>query len=306
MHAESAADKSFNSSRSLRLRPERLAVGSAPRLGVTVIPGGADSEEVGALETASGIVAGALLPFSSPGPAFTDRYPLEWAEALSAVTVDSRELDTPVPAVSEASRSPSPAPPLAASDDDPMGMGDDFVAPPREQSSPPPEPVPQSRRATVEEVMDEDDPQNFGRFVESFPGEDAEEDESEVHFFPWDSLYWRSYKYSLASPRRWYHGTFHFENVPPVGCPAVGTDTSCLGNFFVPLPLPTTTPTCAQRRITMAPSKHTPAEQELLEGLTGRQVKEFRNFMYTGEFIALNAARFLDHEWIDIPTSVRP
>ncbi|KAJ6576292.1 hypothetical protein B0H10DRAFT_1963534 [Mycena sp. CBHHK59/15] len=65
-------------------------------------------------------------------------------------------------------------------------------------------------------------------------------------------------------------------------------------------------PTCAQRRITMAPSKHTPAEQELLEGLTGRQVKEFRNFMYTGEFIALNAARFLDHEWIDIPTSVRP
>ncbi|KAJ6555257.1 hypothetical protein B0H10DRAFT_2231394 [Mycena sp. CBHHK59/15] len=56
----------------------------------------------------------------------------------------------------------------------------------------------------------------------------------------------------------------------------------------------------------MAPSKHTPAEQELLEGLTGRQVKEFRNFMYTGEFIALNAARFLDHEWIDIPTSVRP
>ncbi|KAJ6624569.1 hypothetical protein B0H10DRAFT_2186634 [Mycena sp. CBHHK59/15] len=52
----------------------------------------------------------------------------------------------------------------------------------------------------------------------------------------------------------------------------------------------------------MAPSKHTPAEQEFLEGLTGRQVKEFRNFMYTGEFIALNAARFLDHEWIDIPT----
>ncbi|KAJ6625726.1 hypothetical protein B0H10DRAFT_2174006 [Mycena sp. CBHHK59/15] len=28
--------------------------------------------------------------------------------------------------------------------------------------------------------MDEDDPQNFGRFVESFPGEDAEEDESEA------------------------------------------------------------------------------------------------------------------------------
>lgn len=27
--------------------------------------------------------------------------------------------------------------------------------------------------------------------------------------------------------------------------------------------------------------------------------------MYTGEFIALNAAQFLDHEWIDVPTLKR-
>ncbi|KAJ7462598.1 hypothetical protein FB451DRAFT_1180897 [Mycena latifolia] len=41
--------------------------------------------------------------------------------------------------------------------------------------SPEPEPeapAPQSRRATVEEVMDEDDPQNFWHFVEAFPGEE--------------------------------------------------------------------------------------------------------------------------------------
>ncbi|KAJ7155306.1 hypothetical protein C8R46DRAFT_1296802, partial [Mycena filopes] len=38
---------------------------------------------------------------------------------------------------------------------------------------PPPEPLHHSKRATVEEVMDEGDPQNFSRFVESFPGVDA-------------------------------------------------------------------------------------------------------------------------------------
>ncbi|KAJ7443741.1 hypothetical protein B0H11DRAFT_2343747 [Mycena galericulata] len=32
--------------------------------------------------------------------------------------------------------------------------------------------VPQSRRATVEEVLDEDDPRNLSRFIESFPGEE--------------------------------------------------------------------------------------------------------------------------------------
>ncbi|KAJ7666569.1 hypothetical protein DFH06DRAFT_984376 [Mycena polygramma] len=53
-----------------------------------------------------------------------------------------------------------------------MGLADDFVVPPREDSPPPPEPIPQSRRATVEEVPDEDDPENFSRFVE--PYEDVE------------------------------------------------------------------------------------------------------------------------------------
>ncbi|KAJ6585760.1 hypothetical protein B0H19DRAFT_926144 [Mycena capillaripes] len=62
-----------------------------------------------------------------------------------------------------------------------MEIGDDFVAPARIES-PSPEPLhpTQSRRAAVEEVMDEDDPQNSRRFVDTFPGLDAEEGESEA------------------------------------------------------------------------------------------------------------------------------
>lgn len=50
--------------------------------------------------------------------------------------------------------------------------GADFIVPPR-TLSPEPEAAdtgPRSRRATVEEVLDEDDPQNFKRFVDAFPG----------------------------------------------------------------------------------------------------------------------------------------
>jgi hypothetical protein len=54
-----------------------------------------------------------------------------------------------------------------------MGLADDFVLPPHEETPPPPEPIPQSRRATVEEVPDEDDPQNFGRFVEPYEDEES-------------------------------------------------------------------------------------------------------------------------------------
>ncbi|KAJ7844284.1 hypothetical protein B0H13DRAFT_2411826 [Mycena leptocephala] len=54
-----------------------------------------------------------------------------------------------------------------------MGLADDFVLPPREETPPPPEPIPQSRRATVEEVPNEDDPQNFGRFVEPYEDEES-------------------------------------------------------------------------------------------------------------------------------------
>ncbi|KAJ6486356.1 hypothetical protein DFH09DRAFT_1457204 [Mycena vulgaris] len=54
------------------------------------------------------------------------------------------------------------------------GEATGFIAPPR-SASPEPEPAdpePQSRRATVENVLDDDDPQNFKRFVEAFPGEE--------------------------------------------------------------------------------------------------------------------------------------
>ncbi|KAJ6540406.1 hypothetical protein B0H19DRAFT_1313055 [Mycena capillaripes] len=62
-----------------------------------------------------------------------------------------------------------------------MDIGDDFVAPARVDSPSPERLDPtQSRRATVEEVMDDDDPQNLKRFVDSFPGIDGEEGESEA------------------------------------------------------------------------------------------------------------------------------
>ncbi|KAJ7855999.1 Zn-finger domain-containing protein [Mycena leptocephala] len=103
----------------------------------------------------------------------------KWAQALGAITVNREEVDGPSPPTPEPSRPPSPAQSIA-SDDDPMGAGDEFIPPPRVESPPLPDPVPQSRRATVEEVMDEDDPQNLSRFVEAFPGENAEEGESEA------------------------------------------------------------------------------------------------------------------------------
>ncbi|KAJ7705072.1 hypothetical protein B0H16DRAFT_1346536 [Mycena metata] len=53
-----------------------------------------------------------------------------------------------------------------------MHAADDFVYPERQESPEPPQAIPPSRRATVEEVEDEGDPENFGRFVEPFENEE--------------------------------------------------------------------------------------------------------------------------------------
>ncbi|KAJ6573761.1 hypothetical protein DFH09DRAFT_1078736 [Mycena vulgaris] len=47
-------------------------------------------------------------------------------------------------------------------------------------------------------------------------------------------------------------------------------------------------------------SKHTPADQEYLDSLPVHQLMDFRNFLFTPMCIALNAAKFLNHEWVDI------
>ncbi|KAJ7291698.1 hypothetical protein C8J57DRAFT_219441 [Mycena rebaudengoi] len=92
----------------------------------------------------------------------------KWEASLAsagAITVRADEADgAPAKDGPEPPRTPSPI----QSEDDDMGLGDDFV-PMREPSPPPPEPARRSRRATVEEVVDDDDPQNFGRFPEPFP-----------------------------------------------------------------------------------------------------------------------------------------
>ncbi|KAJ7080850.1 hypothetical protein C8R44DRAFT_836592 [Mycena epipterygia] len=54
-----------------------------------------------------------------------------------------------------------------------MGVADDFFPPTREESTVQPEPIPRSHRATVEEVLDEDDPQNFSRFIEPYEDEES-------------------------------------------------------------------------------------------------------------------------------------
>ncbi|KAJ6533437.1 Zn-finger domain-containing protein [Mycena vulgaris] len=99
----------------------------------------------------------------------------EWQKTLAgdtSFTVDHEEAelrvdeaeDEPVP------RTPSPVP-SDDDDDDPMGVADTFVPSAQEVPEEPGPAPPRSRRATVEEVMDEDDPQNFARFVEPYEDE---------------------------------------------------------------------------------------------------------------------------------------
>ncbi|KAJ7659013.1 hypothetical protein B0H17DRAFT_1145424 [Mycena rosella] len=95
----------------------------------------------------------------------------KWTQNLGAITVarDEAEIRPETPEVQ---------PQVADDMDDPMNSpmerADNFVPPPRAESPPPPELAPQSRRATVEEVLDEDDPQYFRRFVEAFPGDEED------------------------------------------------------------------------------------------------------------------------------------
>ncbi|KAJ7232469.1 hypothetical protein B0H12DRAFT_1076840 [Mycena haematopus] len=42
------------------------------------------------------------------------------------------------------------------------------------------------------------------------------------------------------------------------------------------------------------------SDQEYLDGLSNRQLMGFREYLFSPAFIALNAAKFLDHEWVDI------
>ncbi|KAJ7653606.1 hypothetical protein DFH06DRAFT_1417176 [Mycena polygramma] len=47
-------------------------------------------------------------------------------------------------------------------------------------------------------------------------------------------------------------------------------------------------------------SKHAPADQKYLDSLSARQLMDFRNYLFNPTYIAQNAAKFLDHEWVDI------
>ncbi|KAJ7229683.1 hypothetical protein B0H12DRAFT_1077400 [Mycena haematopus] len=47
-------------------------------------------------------------------------------------------------------------------------------------------------------------------------------------------------------------------------------------------------------------SKHPPEDQAYLDNVSNRQLMDFRDYLFSSTFIALNAAKFLDHEWVDI------
>ncbi|KAJ7100312.1 Zn-finger domain-containing protein [Mycena crocata] len=103
----------------------------------------------------------------------------KWRESLGiVVSVTREESEDPEIPPEPAETPPRAASPMFFSRDSEEQDNDeveDFVPPPRTKS---PEPLaapsdPQSRRATVEEVLDDDDPQNFSRYVEAFPGEES-------------------------------------------------------------------------------------------------------------------------------------
>ncbi|KAJ7166137.1 hypothetical protein C8R46DRAFT_997239 [Mycena filopes] len=43
------------------------------------------------------------------------------------------------------------------------------------------------------------------------------------------------------------------------------------------------------------------ADQEYLDSVSARQLMDFRNFAFTPAYIALNPAKFLDHDWVNLP-----
>ncbi|KAJ6472420.1 hypothetical protein C8R45DRAFT_936313 [Mycena sanguinolenta] len=47
-------------------------------------------------------------------------------------------------------------------------------------------------------------------------------------------------------------------------------------------------------------SKHSPADQEYLDGLSARRLMDFRNDVFNPKYIEMNATKFLDHQWINI------
>ncbi|KAJ7445475.1 hypothetical protein FB451DRAFT_1148801 [Mycena latifolia] len=104
----------------------------------------------------------------------------KWRESLGiTVSVAREESEEPEPAPEEQEPLSRPASPAFFShevaneeEEEDEQAADGFIP---HRDSPEPEdaaPNPRSQRATVEEVLDEDDPQNFSRFVEPFPGEE--------------------------------------------------------------------------------------------------------------------------------------
>ncbi|KAJ6542456.1 hypothetical protein DFH09DRAFT_1282546 [Mycena vulgaris] len=108
--------------------------------------------------------------------------------------------------------------------------------------------------------------------------------------------------------RPWHQRRYlPFWNVPRVGKARFRKGTRVpLLLFFIFSPTTThRSPEASKARVKMATdvgarSKHTPAEREYLDNLSARQLMDFRDYVFSATYIARNAGKFLDHEWIDI------
>ncbi|KAJ7794016.1 hypothetical protein B0H14DRAFT_3558502 [Mycena olivaceomarginata] len=92
---------------------------------------------------------------------------------------------------------------------------------------------------------------------------------------------------------------------PRVAEGTVTCDVSHLENF----PLTTTItdaavdPSPAQKDVSKwppMPNRRSSADQEYLDSLSGRQLMDFRNYLFSPMYIKYNAGQFLDHNWVNI------
>ncbi|KAJ7438260.1 hypothetical protein B0H11DRAFT_2293918 [Mycena galericulata] len=79
------------------------------------------------------------------------------------------------------------------------------------------------------------------------------------------------------------------------------TQECCAVYFFFLPPSTCSRPApLALHNVSGMSTSHSPADDELIDGLTNRVIKQFRDHMYSGSYISENPHLFLDNAWIDV------
>ncbi|KAJ7343942.1 hypothetical protein DFH08DRAFT_1081295 [Mycena albidolilacea] len=90
---------------------------------------------------------------------------------------------------------------------------------------------------------------------------------------------------------------------PRVAEGTVTCDVLHLENFpFTTITDAAADPSPAQKRVKMAPDAkpRSSADQEYLDSLSGHQLMDFRNYLFSPTYIKYNPGQFLDHDWVNI------